>query len=158
VDKSFHRRVPQAVETEEIHFSYGLFRSPFLRNHAKGGDENAGAIVTEMAVHEDFLPRIVVEKREKLHDLFVGWGRPAIYRNVDEAHAERFGTLALPVDFFAVLGAQIDESGDAQDFQLREAHFFGLGAAKQDIRDFPGVRNSGDVEFLSMSSRRDGCG
>jgi len=109
-------------------------------------------------MHEDFLPRIVVEQREKLSDLFVGWGRPATNGDVDEAHAQRFGALALPSDFFAVLAAQIDDGGDAQHFQLREAHFFRLCAAIQDIRDFPGIRNSGEVQFLSVGGRKDGRG
>ncbi len=135
-----------------------MFNRPFIRGYAISGDENAGAIFTEVAVHEDFLSRIVVEKREKLDDLFVGWGRPAIDGDVDKAQAKRFGVLALPFDFFAVLGAQIDDGGDAQYFQLREAHFSGLCAAIQSIGDFPGIRNSGDVQFLSECGLRDGRG
>ena len=150
MDKGPHGGVPQAVEPEEIHFFYGFFSRPFLRGDAISGDENAGAVLTEAAVHEDFLPRIIVEKREKLDDLFVGWGRPAIDGDVDKAHAQQFGALTLPFDFFAVLGAQIDDGGNAQHFQLREAYFVRLRAAIQDIRDFPGFRNAGDVEFLSV--------
>ena len=146
------------METEEIHFFYGLFCRPFLRSHAISGDENAGAIFTEAAMHEDFLPRIVVEQREKLSDLFVGWGRPATNGDVHEAHAQGFGALALPCDFFAVLAAQIDDGGDAQHFQLREAHFFGLCAAIESIGDFPGMENSADAQFLSEGRLRDGRG
>ena len=135
-----------------------MFSWPSFSGYAISGDENAGAIFTEAAVHENFLPRIVVEKREKLGDLFVGWGRPAINRDVDKAHAQRFGALALPSDSFAVLAAQIDDGGDTQHFQLREAHFLGLCAAIQDIRDFPGIRNSGEVQFLSVGGRKDGRG
>ena len=158
MDKGPHGGVPQAVEPEEIHFFYGFFSRPFLRGDAISGDENAGAVLTEAAVHEDFLPRIIVEKREKLDDLFVGWGRPATNGDVDEAHAQRFGALALPSDFFAVLAAQIHDGGDAQHFQPREAHFFGLCAAIQDIGDFPGIRNSGKVQFLSVGGWKDGRG
>jgi hypothetical protein len=127
-----------------------LFRRPFLGGDAISGNENAGAVLAEAAVHEDFFSRIVVEKREKLDDLFVGRGRPGVDGDVYKAHAERFGVLALPFDFFTVLPAQIDDGGDAQDFQLREAHLVGLCAAIQDIRDFPGFRNSSDAEFLSL--------
>ncbi len=105
--------MPYAVEAEEVHFLDGLIRRPFLKGNAIDGDENAGAILAEVAVHEHFLPRIVAEKREKLHDLFVGWGRPAIDGDVDKTHAEGFSVLALPFDFFAVFAAQIDDSGDA---------------------------------------------
>jgi len=135
-----------------------LFSRPFLCGYAISGDENAGAIFTEAAVYEDFLPRIVVEQREKLSDLFVGWGRPATNGDVHEAHAQGFGALALPCDFFAVLAAQIDDGGDAQHFQLREAHFFGLCAAIESIGDFPGMENSADAQFLSEGRLRDGRG
>src|SRR6266566_6858793 len=56
-DKRFHRRVPEAAEPEEIHFFQGLFSRPFLEGHAISGNENAGAIVTETAVHENLVPR-----------------------------------------------------------------------------------------------------
>src|SRR6266403_127721 len=91
----------------------GLCSGPFLSGYAISGDENAGAIFTEAAVHEDFLPRIVAEKREKLGDLFVGWRSPATNGDVNEAHTQRFSALALPSDFFVVLAAQIHDGGNA---------------------------------------------
>ena len=113
-DKGFHRGVPEAVKAEEIHFFHRLIGRPFVDGHAIDGGEHAGAIVAEVAVDEDFLPRIVTEEREKLDDLFIGWRRPATYRNVDKAHAQGFGVLTFPKDFFAVLATQIDDGGDAQ--------------------------------------------
>src|SRR6266851_8856401 len=148
--------MPEAVEAEEIHFVDGLFGGPFLNGHAIEGGENAGAIVAEVAVHEDFLPRIVAEKREKLHDLFVGWRRPAIDGDVDKAQAKGFGALAFPGDFFAILATQIDDGGDAQNFQFREAHFPGLRAAVKGRGDFSSVGNSGDTQFFSVSGQREG--
>jgi len=158
VDKGFHGGMPEAVEAKEIHLLDGLFSGPFLNGHAIEGGENAGAIVAEVAVHEDFLPRIVAEKREKLHDLFVGWGRPAIDGDVDKAQAKGFGALAFPGDFFAILAAQIDDGGDAQNFQFREAHFPGLRAAVKGLGNFSGVGNSSDVKFFPVSVRREGGG
>ena len=158
MDKGFHGGMPEAVEAEEIHFLDGLFCGPFLNGHAIEGSENAGAIVAEVAVHEDFLPRIVAEKREKLHDLFVGWGRPAIDGDVDKAQAKGFGALAFPGDFFAILSAQIDNGGDAQNFQFREAHFPGLRAAVKGLGNFSGVGNPSDVKFFPVSRRREGGG
>jgi len=38
------------------------------------GEEDAGAIVAEAAVHEKFLIRLVAEKRKKLDDLFIRRG------------------------------------------------------------------------------------
>ena len=152
----FHRGMPKAVEAEEIHFLDGLFGRPFLNGHAIKGGENAGPIIAEAAVHEDFLPRIVSKKQEKLDDLFVGWGRPATDGNVDKTHAQRFGVLAFPRDFVAVLAAEVDDGGDAQDFQFREAHFPGLRAAVKGLGDFSGVGNSSDVKFFPVSKRRKG--
>ena len=57
-NKGFHRGMPETVEAEEIHFFHGLFSRPLLDGHAISGDENAGAIFTEMAVHENLVPRL----------------------------------------------------------------------------------------------------
>ncbi len=156
VDKSFHRGVPEAVKAEEIHFFQGLISRPLLHSHAVDGGEQAGAIVTEAAVDEDFLPRAVAQEEEKLDHLFIGWRRPAADRNVDKAHAQRFDVLALPKQLFAIFAAQIDDGGDAQYFELRETDFPGLRAAVEEIRDFSSVGNSGDAHFLSVSSLRKG--
>jgi len=156
VDKRFHGGVPEAVEAEEIHFLGGLVGGPFLDGHAIDGGENAGAIVAEAAVQEYFLTGIVAEEREKLDDLFVAGRGPATDGNVDEAHAQGFGVLALPDDFFAILAAQIDDGSDAQNFELREAHFTRLRAAIQDIVDFSGVGNSGNDDFFTVSRLREG--
>ena len=150
--------MPEAVETEEIHFFDRLFSGPLFNGHAIDGGENAGAIIAEAAVDEDFLPWIVAEKREKLDDLFVGWRGPATDGNVHKAHTQRFGALALPGDFFAILAAQIDDGGDAQNFQLREAYFSGLCTAIQGLRDFPGIGNSRDVQFLAVGGLQGGRG
>jgi len=55
--------VPEAVEAEEIHFFHGLFGRPFLNGHPIDGGENAGAIIAEATVHEDFVARIIAEER-----------------------------------------------------------------------------------------------
>src|SRR6266478_5474016 len=151
-DKGFHRRVPEAVKAEEIHLLHRLFWRPLLHSDAVDGGEHAGAIVTEAAVDEDFLPRVVAEEREKLGNLFIAWRRPATDGNVDKAHAQRFGVFAFPKDLFVVFAAQIDDGGDAQYFELRETDFPGLRTAIEEIRDFSSVGNSGDAHFLSVSS------
>ena len=156
VDKRFHRGVPQAVEAKEIHLFDGLVSSPFLGSNAISGDEDAGAILAKAAVHEDLVPRIVVEEREKLHDLFVGWGRPAIDGDVDKTHAEGFGVLALPFDFFAVFTAQVDDGVDAKDFQLREADFPWLRAAIENFGNFTGVGNAANMQFLAKGGLSEG--
>src|SRR4029077_5222505 len=71
LDKSLHGGMPSAIEAEEIHFADRFFSRPFLGGDAISGNENAGAIFAEAAVHKDFLSRVIVEKGEKLHDLFI---------------------------------------------------------------------------------------
>lgn len=148
--------MPETVEAEKIHFFGCSISGPLLKGHAIDGGENASAIVAEAAVQEDFLPGMVTEEREKLDDLFVGGRRPATDGNVDKAHAHGFGVLALPDDFFAVLAAEIDDSGDTQYFQLRQTHFPGLCATVQEIGDFSGVGNSGDAHFFSVTRLGEG--
>ena len=114
VDEGFHGRVPDAVEAEEIHFLGGLVGRPLFDGHAIDGGENAGAIIAEAAVQENFLPGIVTEEGEELDNLFVGGRGPAADGNIYETHAQGFSVLALPYDFFAVFAAQIDDGGDAQ--------------------------------------------
>jgi hypothetical protein len=151
VDKSSHRGVPQAVEAEEIHFFDGLVGGPFLEGDAISGDENAGAIVAEAAVQEGLLPGIVVEEREKLDKLFVGGRSPAPDGDLDKTHAQGFGALALPRKFFAVFAAQVNDGGDAEDFQFRKANFPGLRAAIEDFGNFSAVGNTVNVQFLAES-------
>ena len=143
--------MPEAIEAEEIHFSQGLFGRPFFDGDAIGGGENAGAIIAEAAVHEDFLPRLVVKKREELNNLLVGGWRPAADGDVDKTHAKGFGALAFPSDFFAVFTTQVNDGSDAQQFQFGKAHFFGLRAAVESFRNLSSVGNAGDAEFLSKS-------
>lgn len=159
VDKCFHGGVPQAVEAKEIHFLDGLIGSPVVQGNAVSGDENAGAIVTETAVEEDFLPRIVAEEREKLDELFIGRRRPATDGNLYKTHAQGFGALALPVECLTVFAAQVNDGGDAENLEFGEADVPGLGAAVKNFGDFPAVRNAINVEFLAKSRlRKSGCG
>src|SRR5579859_2335535 len=58
-----HGRMPEAVETEEIHLIHSLLRRPFVDGHTIRSNENAGAVVSEAAMHKDFLVPIVAEQR-----------------------------------------------------------------------------------------------
>src|SRR5207253_8262302 len=49
--------------------------------------------------------------------------------------------------------AGIPNAGKISDFR-----FLGLCAAVEEIRDFPGIGNSGDVQFLSVSGLHGGRG
>ena len=148
--------MPESVEAEEVHFFHGVFRGPFLESHAVGSHENSGAIITKAAVHENLLPWLAAKQRQKLKHLFVRRGRPATDGDVHKAHAERFSMLALPRDFFLVFAAKIDNRGDAQQFQFRDARFFGLRAAVEKVSDFASVVHTGDLQFLPEGGLREG--
>src|SRR5579864_958157 len=83
-----HRRMPEAVESEIAHFSQGLIRRQFFKGHAVAGHKNAGAVLAEVAMHEDFFLRVVAENRKELRDLFVCWRRPLIDRDVNEVNSQ----------------------------------------------------------------------
>lgn len=147
--------MPKTVETEEIHLFDGLLRRPVIMCHAIGGDENAGAIVAEPAVNENFVV-VILEERKKLRDLIVGGRRPSADGNVNEVHAGGFGLLALPFDFVRIFAAKIDDGGDAQFLELFEAFRLRLCAAEEGIVDFSDVGEAGELEFLAERERRDG--
>lgn len=115
-DEGFHGRMPESVEAEEVHFSHGLLCGPFFINHAVGGHEDASAIVTKVAVDEDFLAGIIAEEREKLDDLLVIGRSPAVDGDVDEMHAEGFGELALARDGCRGFRAKINNGHDTEFF------------------------------------------
>jgi len=147
--------MPEAVETEEIHFLDCLMRKPVIVSHAIGGYENAGAIVAEAAMNEDFF-FVILEERKELRDLLVGGRSPSADGNVDEAHAGGFGLLAFPFDFVWVLAAKVDDGGNAEFLELFEAFGAKLGAAKKGIVDFSGVGDAGKLEFFAERDGRDG--
>ena len=149
VDKSFHCRVPSALEAEEIHFFNGQVGGPFLEGHAIRCDKYTSAVAAEEAVDENLLLRIAADYREKLAHLLVGWCGPAVDGDVDEAHTKRFGAFAFPFHFFAVLGTEIDDSDNAQLFQFREALFIGLRSTVEYVSGFSRVMDTGDMKLLA---------
>ena len=57
------------VEAEGVHFAEGLAGGPVLDGDAVGGDEDAGAVVTELAMNEYSWRRRFAEEREELREL-----------------------------------------------------------------------------------------
>src|SRR5215470_1831497 len=72
-----HGRMPETVETEEIHLIHGACGQPVVRRHAVSGHKNARAVVAEEAMHKDFLVRIIAEQCKEARHLFIGWRRPS---------------------------------------------------------------------------------
>jgi hypothetical protein len=149
-DERDHGGMPGAVETEVVHFLQGLIGRPLFDGHAIGGDEDAGAIFTEMAMHEDFLRGIVAEKRKKLKHLLICGRSPAADRNMNETHAQGLDLLALPEDFRGILEAEIDDGADAEFLELGEPLGFGLSTTKEMIVDSAAIGNGGDAKFFAV--------
>ena len=147
--------MPESVEAEEIHFFHSLFRGPLFESHAVGSDENACAIIAEAAMDENLLPRFAAKQRQELNDLFVGRRRPAADGNMHKAHSKGLSAVAFPGDFFLILTAKIDNRGDPQELQFREARFLGLCATVEKVSDSAGVVHTGDLQLLSEARLRD---
>ena len=158
-DKLLHGRVPESIETEEIHLIHRLFGGPFVYRHAVSGHKNAGAVVAKAAMHKNLLMLIFAEECEELRNLFIGRGSPAADRKVNEANAESLRSVTFPIKFFPVFTSKIHNRCDAQLLQLGEPVFFRLRSAKKNVVDFSCVVNSNNVQFLSvnrLNSRRMG--
>ena len=155
-NEGFHGGMPKAVEAKKIHLLQGLLGGPFFEGHAIGGNEDAGAIIAEAAMHENFLFGVIVEEREKLNDLLIRWRGPSTDRNMDETHAQGFGLPALPDDFLGILAAKIDNGGDAKFFEFGQALRSGLRAAIEMVIDSAAVGNGGYAKFLSVGRKHRG--
>lgn len=150
-DKSDHGGMPEAVETEEVHFFQCLLGGPFFDGHAIGGHEDAGAVVAIAAMHENLLVGVIAKVGKELQDLFVGGRGPSADGDVDETHAQGLGLAALPEDFFAILAAEIDDGGDAEFFEFGKALGPRLRAAVEMIVNFSAIGNGGDAKLFSVS-------
>lgn len=145
--------MPEAVEAKKKHFFYGLFGRPMIRGHAIRSNENAGAVVAEAAVDKDLLV-MILEERKKLRDLLIRRGSPAADRNIYEAHAERFGLLAFPLNQIAIVAAEIHDRGDAEFLEFLDSLGMGLRAAKERIVNFSSVVDAGELQFFAKRKRR----
>jgi len=127
-----------------------LLGGPFVDGHAIGGDEHAGAIIAEAAVHENFFFGVIVKEGKELNHLLIRWRGPSIDRNKDETHAQGVGLLAFPGDRVGIFTAKIDNGGDAEFLEFGQALRSGLRAAIKMVIDSAGVGNAGDGKFVSI--------
>ena len=118
---------------------------------AIGRDKYTRAIIAVMAMDEYFLPRLIAHERQKLHELRIGGRRPSADWNANEAHALRFHFFAFPIEFGHEGSAKINDSSDAEFFQLGEAVCMRLCAAKEHIGNFSGVGDTRYVQSFAES-------
>lgn len=143
-DIAFHVRVPEFKIVKGMHFLKGLFGRPTVEGDPVGGNEHAATVAAQPAMDKDFPSRAFANKREELCDLFVGRGRPTIARQIDETHAQRFGTLSLVLDHTVQLAPKINDCVDAEFLKVLDSVVARLGAAVQKIIHFAEVGYSGD--------------
>src|SRR6267143_1949069 len=120
-NEGFHGGMPKAVEAKKIHLLQSLLGGPFFEGHAIGGDEDAGAIIAEAAVHKNFLFGVIVEQREELNHLLIRWRGPSTDRNMDETHAQGVRLPAFPGDRVGIFTAKIDHRSDAEFLEFGQA-------------------------------------
>ena len=142
------------VESEEEHFGDRLVRRPVIERDAIGSDKNSGAIFTEFAMDENFLQRRFTHDRKKFRKLRRSRRRKSSDGNRNEMHAERFSSQFFLRTCLRRFTSQIHDGGDAKFFQFVEMRKIRLGAAKQRIRNFSSVRNSGNGDFFGVESGR----
>src|SRR5581483_387801 len=159
LNKGMHGRMSEAVEPKEIHLMQSSSWRPALQGHAVSGNEGAGAVLAEAAVHEDpFLPG-VPEEREKLGHLLVCRRRPSAYRNGHKAQTEGFGFLFFPIAKRSIFTAQIHDGGNSEFFEFRQSARARLRAAIELAADFAGVGNRGEMQLLALAGGKlDGGG
>ena len=150
VNEGFHGWMPKTVEAKKIHLIQGLLGGPFLDSHAIGGNEDAGAIITEAAVHENFFFGIIVEKGKELNYVLIRWRGPSTDRNMHETHTQRLSLLAFPRNRPGIFASQIDNSGDADFLEFGQALQSRLRAAIEMIIDSADVRNTRNAKFFSV--------
>lgn len=100
-----------------------------IEGDAIRGDEDAGAIFAEAAVHEDLFVGFAAKDGKELRDLLVAGSGPAADGKMNEADSKGFRLLAFPINFVRILAAEIDDGGDAQFLELLQTLRVGLRAA-----------------------------
>ena len=113
VNEGFHGGMPKTVEAKKIHLIQGLLGGPFFEGHAIGGNEDAGPIIAEAAVHENFFFGIIAKEGKELNYVLIRWRGPSTDRNMHETHTQRLSLPLFPSNLRGVFTAQIDNGGDA---------------------------------------------
>ena len=150
INEGFHGWMPKTVEAKKIHLVQGLLGGPFLEGHAIGGNEDAGAIIAEAAVHENLLFRIVVEKGKELNYVLIRWRGPSTDRNMHETHTQRLSLLLFPSNRPGIFASQIDNGGDAKFLEFGQALQSRLRAAIKMVIDSADIRNTWSAKFFSV--------
>jgi hypothetical protein len=83
------------MEVKDAHLVVSLVGRPMLLGDAVGRHHDACAIVTEITVHERFLPLVVAKKFQECGDLLVGRTEETTRGNADMLHSEGFDGALL---------------------------------------------------------------
>ena len=142
------------MKAKRIHFTNRAVRRPILLRDPVRRDHHSGAVLAVIAMHKNFLLRIVAKKLQELCYLRIRWIRHSTDGNVHETHAQRFYLPALPCHRTAV-PSQIHNSRHAQFFQFRKPLLRRLRAAKQYIAHFSNVVDPCEVQSLRRTHNRD---
>src|ERR1700687_5344987 len=142
--------MPETIETKKIHLLDDLFGGPLLKRDAIGGHEDAGAVLAESAMNENFLCRVIAEQGEKLNHLFICRRGPFIDGNMNEAHSQGLDFLAFPDDFSGIFLAKVNDRGDAEFLEFGQTLRSRLRAAVETIIDSAAVGDGRYAKFFSV--------
>src|SRR5579885_2620759 len=96
------------AKSKHVHLLEGFVCAPFIDSYSVCTNHGAGSILTVHAMHVDRLVRRVADESQKVPKHVLWRFLKNIHRNVDELHAQIFGSL-----FFA--GSQISLRAQADD-------------------------------------------
>lgn len=148
--------MPKAVEAKKIHLLEGLLGGPFFKSHTIGSNEDAGAVISEAAVHKYLFFAIIVEEGKELNHLLIRGRGPSTDRYMDQTHAQGFGLPAFPDQGPRIFAAKIDHGSDAEFAEFGQALQTRLCAAIKMVINSAGIGNAGEAKFFSVGGTHRG--
>ena len=143
-----HGGMPESLKMKGVHFAQRLLRRPTVESDAVHGNEYAGTIAAKPAVDEDALPRLLLNERKKLSNLFIFRWSPAIAFYVDEMHAEGFRARAFGLHGAAALASEIDNHVDTKFVKGFKSFLVGLTTTIKKVVDLGAIGNTWKVKGL----------
>ena len=132
------------------HFIVGLIGHPVLFGHAIGRDHHAGAVVSEITMHEGLTFRVVTNKLKERGDLVVGRAEKAVCGHANVFDSQFFDGALLGSLLFGA-AAKINHHGNTEVLQLAVAGCVRLSAAIEEFADFAGIRDARQIELFRNS-------
>ena len=153
---SSHRRMPEVFEVEVKHLLKRFFCGPMQKGDTVSGEEHAGAVVAQPAMHVKLFCRMLLKKGEELNEFVIRGRRPAARGDIHEVHAKSFHPLAFLFHRAWVLSAKVNDGRDSKLFELFKTFRVWLRAAVQRTIELADVRHPGNLHSFAEASKLHG--